>query len=149
LIPINVPIIASNKLDSPVLLTPAKLMLTDAEKPIGEISNIDRTPESRVAIMMRKIAMRLILSMAAVVSIVCLEVRTGQAQTYGDAPWCAMLQETDGEVIRDCRYRSAEDCAPNVVAGTRGFCSTNPYFTGATAPVSPASSAHRKRHAQG
>ena len=28
----------------------------------------------------------------------------------------------------DCLYESAAECAPNVVAGNRGFCQHNPYY---------------------
>jgi hypothetical protein len=33
-----------------------------------------------------------------------------------------------GFVERDCEYYSIEDCAPNVIAGNRGFCQPNPFY---------------------
>lgn len=47
---------------------------------------------------------------------------------YGPAPWCAVVNIGTGGVYWDCQYASAADCAPNVVAGNRGFCNRNPYF---------------------
>lgn len=93
--------------------------------------------------------LRLALSMTAAAAALTLTPGYSRAQTYGDAPWCAMLQPTNGEVIRDCRYRSAEECAPNVSGATRGFCGVNPYFTGAAAPAPRAVRMHRRHRAQG
>jgi hypothetical protein len=31
-----------------------------------------------------------------------------------------------GSVIWDCKYRSVEECVPNVLAGNRGFCNPSP-----------------------
>lgn len=42
-----------------------------------------------------------------------------------EAPWCAVTKEGDHW---DCRYQSAAECQPNVVAGNRGWCNQNPYF---------------------
>ena len=42
-----------------------------------------------------------------------------------EAPWCAVTKEGDHW---DCRYSSAAECQPNVVAGNRGWCNQNPYF---------------------
>jgi hypothetical protein len=41
--------------------------------------------------------------------------------------WCAVIK---GGEYWDCQYRSLEDCYPNVLGGTRGFCNPNPYFVG-------------------
>ena len=49
---------------------------------------------------------------------------------YGPAPWCAVVSIGTGGVYWDCQYASAAQCAPNVVAGNRGFCNPNPYFAG-------------------
>jgi len=43
------------------------------------------------------------------------------------APWCAVITIGEDSVIWDCRYRSVEECRPNVLAGNRGFCNPNPY----------------------
>ena len=47
---------------------------------------------------------------------------------YGPAPWCAVVSIGNGGVYWDCEYATAAECAPNVVAGNRGFCNRNPYF---------------------
>jgi hypothetical protein len=56
----------------------------------------------------------------------------------GDAPWCAVVNIGFGEMEWDCHYQTIEQCAPNVVAGNRGFCNLNPYY------VAPASHVHPK-----
>lgn len=66
-----------------------------------------------------------------------------RAQYYGDKPWCAVVNETDGEVIWLCQYRSFEECQPSLIGGNRGFCNVNPYYK----PSAPA--AHKSRSGQG
>ena len=61
----------------------------------------------------------------AIASIV--QVRPGHAQYYGDSPWCAVLQIGTGSVVWHCYYRTAAECAPQVIAGNRGTCNLNPY----------------------
>jgi hypothetical protein len=39
-----------------------------------------------------------------------------------DAPWCAVINLGMGDARWDCRYRTVEECVPNVVAGDRGSC---------------------------
>jgi hypothetical protein len=34
-----------------------------------------------------------------------------------------------GDVEWDCEYASVAACAPNVIAGNRGFCALNPYYS--------------------
>jgi len=63
-------------------------------------------------------------------------VTSGNAQTYGDAQWCAVTSPTDGTIKWDCEYRSVEECRPHVLAGDRGFCNVNPYWTGSYRPAS-------------
>jgi hypothetical protein len=45
------------------------------------------------------------------------------------APWCAVIK---GGEYWDCQYRSLEDCYPNVLGGTRGWCNPNRYFVATT-----------------
>jgi hypothetical protein len=33
-----------------------------------------------------------------------------------------------------CYYKTVEECVPNVLAGNRGFCNVNPYWTASQAP---------------
>ena len=42
-----------------------------------------------------------------------------------DAPWCAVIN-LGMDTRWDCRYRTAEECVPNIVA-ERGSCSPNPH----------------------
>ncbi len=39
------------------------------------------------------------------------------AQAEGNAPWCAVISMGWGNTVWDCRYRSIEQCRPNVIAG--------------------------------
>jgi len=50
---------------------------------------------------------------------------TGSAQAEGNAPWCAVISTGWSNTVWDCRYRSIEQCRPNVLAGNRGFCVPN------------------------
>ena len=65
------------------------------------------------------------------------------AGSFGNAPWCAVQNLGAGDVVWDCEFRSAEECAPNVIAGNRGFCNINPGFV---PPVWATPARHRKRH---
>jgi hypothetical protein len=47
------------------------------------------------------------------------------AQAEGNAPWCAVISTGFDNTVWDCRYRSIEQCRPNVIAGNRGFCVPN------------------------
>ena len=66
-----------------------------------------------------------------------------QAGSFGNAPWCAVQNLGAGDVVWDCEFRSAEACAPHVIAGNRGFCNINPSFV---PPPYAAPIKHRKRH---
>jgi len=48
-------------------------------------------------------------------------------------------------IIPHCYYRTVEECVPNVLAGNRGSCNLNPYFTASRGPAATARPAHRKR----
>jgi hypothetical protein len=54
-----------------------------------------------------------------------------------DAPWCAVINLGMGDARWDCRYRTVEECVPNVVAGDRGSCSPNPHGPGPAAVAVP------------
>lgn len=72
--------------------------------------------------------MRIGLAIAALAIMVCFDAPSSHAQIYGNAPWCAVMEVGSGEVQRDCEYASLQECAPNVIAGNRGFCQMNLYF---------------------
>lgn len=91
--------------------------------------------------------MRIALSIATLAAVLCFGVRPGQAGTYGEAPWCAVVETGGGGVERDCEYFSIEECSPNVIAGNRGICQMNPYYRGAPAPAGyPRRGRYRHRH---
>jgi hypothetical protein len=70
---------------------------------------------------------------AAAVAILLPEITPGHALT-GDAPWCAVVEIGPGEVEWDCHYQTEQECAPDVVAGNRGFCNHNPYYVPRATP---------------
>jgi hypothetical protein len=72
--------------------------------------------------------MRVALSIAAMSIILCSSVGPGRAGTYGNAPWCALMQTGGGAVDQECQYSTADECYPNVLGGNRGFCVRNPYW---------------------
>jgi hypothetical protein len=88
---------------------------------------------------------RLTALIATVAASLCLQVSASQAQYYGDAPWCAVLQIGTGSVTWHCYYRTVEECVPNVLAGNRGSCNLNPYFTASRGPATTARPARHKR----
>jgi len=83
---------------------------------------------------------RVILAAAAVVAILAFAQRPVLADVISTSPWCAVISMGPGSVYWDCQYRTLEQCVPTVLAGNRGFCNQNPYYTGATEP------AVRRRH---
>jgi hypothetical protein len=54
---------------------------------------------------------------------------TPAAYTFGDAPWCAVTEIGEGAQAWDCQYDNAQECAPAVIAGNRGSCTPNPYYS--------------------
>jgi len=54
-----------------------------------------------------------------------------------EGPWCAQSWLGSGGEIRDCHFRSIEECRPTIIAGNRGFCTQNPRWAGWNAPVEP------------
>ena len=70
----------------------------------------------------------------------CCGAPTGRAATYGDAPWCAVVNGGADNITWMCEYASVDDCLPLVLGGNRGFCQPNPYWRNEPAPVAPRSS---------
>ena len=85
---------------------------------------------------------RVMLAAALILAAMSLSPRPAAAS--GDAPWCALISLGEDAVYEDCRYRTFEDCRPNVIAGNRGFCNVNPRFTGEAA-ARPRAKKHRAR----
>jgi hypothetical protein len=70
----------------------------------------------------------------AVIRIVIVSAAAFAASAFypakaAEAPWCAVTN-TGLDMRWDCRFQSAEECAPHVLAGNRGFCNQNPYYVG-------------------
>jgi len=84
---------------------------------------------------------------AALGAATCAGVSTGNAGTYGNAPWCAVADEGGGDVVWDCEYSSVEQCVPNIVGGNRGFCNLNPYWRASDGRRATAHHSYQKRHA--
>jgi hypothetical protein len=72
--------------------------------------------------------MRIALPIDAFAVVSCADVSPGFAQSYGHAPWCAVMEIGGAFVERDCQYYSIEDCRPHVIAGNPGFCQPNPFY---------------------
>jgi hypothetical protein len=81
-----------------------------------------------------KATKRLTIVIATLAAAMCFEVPSSQAQYYGDAPWCAVENVGTGNMVWYCYYKTVEECVPNVLAGNRGFCNVNPYWTASHAP---------------
>jgi hypothetical protein len=89
---------------------------------------------------------RIALAIAPLAAILWFTLSPAKAQTYGNAPWCAVRELGTGEVEWDCEYYSAAECAPTVVAGNRGFCNVNPYLAYAPGPGPQPLPARPHRH---
>jgi hypothetical protein len=88
-------------------------------------------------------AASLAIALAALGTAMVFHLPESHAATYGNAPWCAVTNSGGGDMEWDCEYQSAAQCAPEVIAGNRGFCNLNPAGP-QYAPAPPVS--HRKRH---
>ncbi len=76
-----------------------------------------------------------------------LGVSTSRASTYGNAPWCAVVDQGAGNIMWECEYQSVAECTPNVLAGNRGFCQRNPYYQRrAAGPAVPPAPSDIDRH---
>ncbi len=84
--------------------------------------------------------MRIVSAIAGAAAVLCSAIPSSQAGTYGNAPWCAVVEIGRGEVEWDCQYMTVAQCQPNVIAGNRGFCGLNPYYVAAHPPMT-----HRPR----
>ena len=67
--------------------------------------------------------------LTAAVAMLAMTIAQRPAQAHGEKPWCAVING-GGDIHMECEYNSVQECAPNVVAGNRGSCAPNPYYTG-------------------
>ena len=84
---------------------------------------------------------RLPLLIGAAAAALNFALSRGEAAYFGNAPWCAVVNTGAGNIEWDCEYASIEACRPNVIAGNRGFCQINPYYS----PAPPYGAPHVKR----
>jgi hypothetical protein len=83
----------------------------------------------------------------AAVAALIFEMSPAHAAYIGDAPWCAVVNIGSGNMEWDCEYGSIETCRPHVIAGNRGFCQLNPFYSPAPPYAGPyVERAHRHRH---
>jgi hypothetical protein len=91
--------------------------------------------------------MNRILSLIAAATVLSFAVSPADAAYIGNAPWCAVVNTGAGNIEWDCEYGSIEACRPNVIAGNRGFCQINPYYSPAPLYGAPrVKRAHRHRY---
>jgi hypothetical protein len=64
--------------------------------------------------------------LAGAIAAAALGANISKGHAYGRERWCAVTNQGGGNVVWDCNYRTIEECVPNVLAGNRGFCNTNP-----------------------
>jgi hypothetical protein len=76
-----------------------------------------------------------ILPVAAVMLLSAWGSQPGEAR---EAPWCAVIANSDDNVHWDCQYYSYETCRTVVLAGNRGWCNPSPYATPAAQEKPPA-----------
>jgi hypothetical protein len=82
-------------------------------------------------------------AVAAVVAALAIAMPASRAGSYGEAPWCAVQNLGAGDMVWDCEYQTIAQCAPQVVAGNRGFCNLNPAWS---PPPGAEPRFYRKRH---
>ena len=90
---------------------------------------------------------RILFLIAAAAAALNFGVSPAHSAYIGNAPWCAVVNIGAGDVEWDCEYGSIETCRPNVIAGNRGFCQINPYYSPAPPYAGPyVKRAPRHRH---
>ena len=82
--------------------------------------------------------LRILLAAAALTAVATLSPPPASAN--GHAPWCAVVDIGDENVVSYCSFWSFQECVPFVLAGNRGFCEQNPDFRG------PAERPHRRSY---
>ncbi len=87
---------------------------------------------------------RFLLALMCTLTALSIWSSSADAQYYGDAPWCAVVAATDGEMTWHCYYHSVEECQPHVLAGDRGFCNVNPYGSPSASARGPISIRQRR-----
>lgn len=89
---------------------------------------------------------RLIYAGATILAAMTWHLQPAQARLLREGPWCAVINFGGGDVVWDCEFNSVEECRPNVIAGTRGFCNPNPRWPGWSAPAETGPKKHVRHH---
>jgi hypothetical protein len=109
---------------------------------LGIVGNFGNRGKFSIPIRKRGLTMRYLLGALALgAALAGGQPASAYVAGYQQAPWCAVMNMGTGSMYWDCSYASVQACTPNVVAGNRGFCNPNPYFTGYAGPVE-----HVRRH---
>jgi hypothetical protein len=88
--------------------------------------------------------MRIVFIVAAMAAAMLFDLRAAQAY-YGNGPWCAVESLGFGTVKEDCSMRDFEQCRLLTIAGNRGFCIPNPYWSGPYGYAEPARRTNKRR----
>lgn len=88
--------------------------------------------------------MRFVFLVAAFAAAMLFDLRPVQAY-YGNGPWCAVESLGFGTVKEDCSMRDFEQCRLLTIAGNRGFCVPNPYWSGPYGLAEPPRRTHKRR----
>jgi hypothetical protein len=88
--------------------------------------------------------MRIAFLVAAAATALLFDLRAATAY-YGDGPWCAVESLGFGTVTQNCSMRNFEQCRMLTIAGNRGFCIPNPYWSGAYGGVEAPRRTHKRR----
>jgi hypothetical protein len=89
--------------------------------------------------------MRIAFPVVAMAAAMLFDLRAAGAY-YGNGPWCAVESLGFGTVKEDCSMRDFEQCRLLTIAGNRGFCIPNPYWSGPYGVAEPAGRKRRVRH---
>ena len=71
--------------------------------------------------------MRYVLAAAVFIAAIAFDLRPASA--FGNGPWCSAVV-FGHSVVKNCAYRTFEECLPNVLGGNCGFCEQNPDWFG-------------------
>jgi|HubBroStandDraft_1064217.scaffolds.fasta_scaffold1371362_1 hypothetical protein len=75
---------------------------------------------------MKNIILRLVFSAGLLAATLCFAIPVSPASAYGNEKWCLVSDEGGDNIVWNCQFESAEECAPAITAGSRGYCALNP-----------------------
>lgn len=90
---------------------------------------------------------KVLLSIAALAGVLGLGMGLGHAQGitgYNQGRYCATVFNGEGSVREICHFNDFAACQAEVIAGNRGTCGPNPYYSGGQ----PGASEKRKGKSQ-